>query len=139
MKNMNSPEAKSLVWNERVLSCLRVIASCLFCCHGVQKLFGLWGVPQMPVSSLFGIAGVIEMVGGALLLIGLFARPVSFLLCGHMAVAYFYAHAGKGFFPIANGGELAVLYCFLFLFFVFSGPGKYSLDAWFYSRRPVSG
>jgi putative oxidoreductase len=79
--------------------------------------------------SLMGVAGILELFGGALLLVGLFTRPVAFILSGFMAVAYFMAHAGRSFFPILNGGELAALYCFVFFYFVFAGGGAWSLDA----------
>jgi putative oxidoreductase len=100
--------------------------------HGTQKLFGFPSAqPQDPVdlSSLMGIAGLLEFCGGALLLVGLFSRPIAFLLSGEMAVAYFLAHAPAGFWPALNGGELAVVFCFLFLFVAAAGPGAWSLDA----------
>ena len=83
----------------------------------------------VPLGSLFGIGGILEIVGGALIVLGLFTRPVAFVLAGMMAVAYFMFHAPAGFYPIVNGGELAVLYCFIFLFFAAQGPGSLSLDA----------
>ena len=84
---------------------------------------------NVPINSLLGVSGILELVGGLLLLVGLFTRPVAFILCGFAAVAYFLMHAPKGFFPLLNGGELAVLYCFVFLYFVAAGPGPWSLDA----------
>ena len=110
---------------------LRIVAAFLFIAHGTQKLFGFPpDAPrlQLELLSLMGAAGVIETVGGALMLLGLFTRPVAFILSGQMAVAYFMRHAPRGTWPILNGGELAVLYCFLWLFFVAAGPGPWSLD-----------
>jgi putative oxidoreductase len=114
-------------------SLLRIVAAFLFALHGMQKLFGFFGgmggqggVAAFP--SLPWWAGVLELGGGLLLLLGLFSRPVAFLLSGQMAVAYFKFHFPRGFLPVANGGELAVLYCFIFLYFFFAGPGPLSLD-----------
>jgi putative oxidoreductase len=102
----------------------------LFMAHGTAKLLGFPDLGFSPAFlSLAWIAGALEIVGGILLVLGLFTRIVAFVLSGEMAVAYFMAHAPQGFFPIQNGGELAVLYCFVFLYFVFSGPGAWSLDA----------
>lgn len=116
-------------WRPQALAVLRIMTALLFMAHGTGKLLGFPALDFSPsLTSLPGIAGVIEIVGGALLLLGLFTRLVAFILCGMMAVAYFMAHAPQGFFPILNGGELAVLYCFIFLYFVFSGPGAWSLD-----------
>ena len=119
-----------------MLSMLRIIVGLLFLEHGTQKIFNF--PPRTPPRAfeLFtltpGLAGVMELVGGILIVLGLFTRPVAFLLSGQMAFAYFMAHAPRGFFPIAmggNGGELAVLYCFVFLYFCFVGAGVWSLDA----------
>ena len=107
---------------------LRVVASAAFMQHGAQKLFGVLGATAVPTGSLPWIAGVIEIVGGALVLIGLFTRPVAFLLAGEMAVAYFMAHAPNSFWPAVNKGELTVLYCFIFLYFSATGAGAVSLD-----------
>ena len=119
-------------WAARLLSVLRIVAGFLFMAHGTQKLFA-WpvGEPQqaVPVLSLMGLAGVLEVFGGLLLLLGLFTRPVAFLLAGEMAIAYFKAHAPQGFWPILNRGEVAVLYCFLFLYLAAAGAGPWSLDA----------
>jgi putative oxidoreductase len=79
--------------------------------------------------SMSGVGGLLELIGGALIAVGLFTRPVAFLLCGEMAVAYFYAHFPRNFFPVINGGDAAILYCFVFLYLVFAGPGPWSLDA----------
>jgi putative oxidoreductase len=117
-------------WRPRLLSVLRIMTALLFLQHGLMKLFGFPPSDfQPPLLSLFGLAGVLEVVGGLLLLVGLFTRPVAFILSGEMAVAYFMAHAPQGFFPIKNGGEVAILFCFVFLYLVFSGPGAWSIDA----------
>jgi putative oxidoreductase len=115
-----------------VLSVLRIVAAFLFIAHGTQKLVAYpVSAPRAPVAllSLFGAAGVLEMFGGLLLLVGLFSRPVALVLAGQMAYAYFTQHAPRGTWPILNGGELAVLYCFTWLFFAVAGPGPWSLDA----------
>jgi putative oxidoreductase len=109
-------------------SILRLVAGGLFVCHGVQKLFGLFGGHAMPIASQMGLAGIIETVCGALIAVGLFTSPVAFIASGEMAFAYFQAHAPKGPWPIQNGGELAVLYCFLFLYMASRGSGPLSLD-----------
>ena len=109
-----------------------MVAAFLFIAHGTQKLFGFPApLPNgpIPLASLFGAAGLIETIGGTLLFAGLFTRPVAFVLAGEMAAAYFKAHAGAGFWPLLNGGELAVLYCFTFLFVASAGGGRFSLDA----------
>ena len=117
----------------RALSVLRIIAGFTFSLHGFQKLFGAFGGlggqgGTAAFGSLLWTAAVLECFGGLLILLGLFTRPVAFLLCGEMAVAYFRGHAPRGFWPILNGGELAVLYCFLFLYLAIAGPGSVSLD-----------
>jgi putative oxidoreductase len=120
------------VWAPRLLGVLRVMAALLFLQHGTAKLFGFPHVAMfdgVTLLSLLGVAGVLELVGSLLLAVGLFTRPVAFVLSGEMAVAYFLAHAPKGFFPILNGGELAVLYCFVFLLLAAAGPGAWSVDA----------
>ena len=99
-----------------------------FSLHGFQKLFGYFGGHRVEMFSLLWFAGILETFGGILILVGLFTRPVAFILCGEMAVAYFKQHAVRGFWPITNGGELAVLYCFIFLYLVQSGAGGWSLD-----------
>ena len=117
-------------FNELTLNVLRIIAALLFMQHGVQKLFGAIGGNQVEtLMSQFGLAGILEFGGGLLLAAGLFTRPVAFILAGEMAVAYFMAHLPQGFWPIMNGGELAMFYCFTWLFFFANGPGRYSLDA----------
>ena len=117
-------------WSLRMLSILRVVTAFLFMEHGAQKLFGFPGPDKAPVElfSLMGVAGILEFFGGLLVLLGLFTRPVAFLLSGQMAVAYFMAHAPKGFWPILNNGELAVLYCFVFLYLFAAGGGSWSVD-----------
>ena len=126
----------------RTLSLLRIVAAFLFMAHGAQKLFGFLapaGTPGPPVLSQFWIGGVLELGGGALLLLGLFTRPVAFILSGMMAVAYFQVHAPGGFWPLQNRGELAVLYCFLFLHFAATGGGPWSLDALMRSKSGGAG
>jgi putative oxidoreductase len=119
------------IWSDRALSVLRIVTALLFLQHGLAKHVGFPHVASfdnLQVFSLIGLAGVIEIVGSLLLLVGLFTRPAAFILSGEMAVAYFMAHAPRGFFPILNQGELAVLYCFVFLFFAIAGGGSWSLD-----------
>lgn len=118
----------------QLLSVLRMVAALMFLQAGTMKLFG-WPVamPGGQTASLMtqtGIGGVLEAVGGALLLVGLFTRPVAFVLSGEMAVAYFQFHAPQGFWPIVNQGQPAVLYCFIWLYFSAAGAGPWSLDAW---------
>jgi len=119
-------------WPGLARSVLRIVAGFLFSLHGYQKLFGAFGGMgghgAAHVMSLLWIAGLLETIGGALVIVGLFTRPVAFVLCGEMAVAYFRQHYPHGFWPIQNGGEFAVLYCFLFLYLVAAGPGPISLD-----------
>ncbi len=121
--------AKSLA--PHLLSLMRLVVALLFIAHGGQKLFGypvpMPGPPLEPFSQI-GLAGLLEFGGGLLLLLGLFTRWTAFILSGEMAVAYFTAHAGKGFWPIANHGELAVFYCFVFLYLSAAGGGAWSLD-----------
>ena len=119
-------------WGDRLLSVLRIVAAFLFMLHGTQKLFAYpVSEPRDPVElfSLMGLAGVLEVFGGLFLLLGLFTRPVAFVLAGEMAVAYFKSHLPQGFWPNLNGGELAALYCFLFLYLGAAGGGRWSLDA----------
>lgn len=117
-------------WQPRLLGLLRIATALLLLQHGTAKLFGLPHVAMfdnMQLLSLLGIAGVLELVGGILLLLGLYTRPVAFILSGEMASAYFIAHAHKNFFPILNQGELAALYCFVLLYFAVAGGGAWSL------------
>jgi putative oxidoreductase len=106
---------------------LRIVAGLLFACHGAQKLFGVLGGHQMPLISQMGLAGVIEFGGGLLIAVGFFASVAAIIACGEMAYAYFTVHAPKGTFPIQNAGELAVLYCFLFLYVAARGNGILSV------------
>ena len=116
-----------------VLTILRVMIGFMFWQHGLQKFGYLAGnVPEFPDLRWF--AGVLELFGGTLIAFGIFTRPVAFLLSGQMAVAYFSAHAPGGFWPILNGGERAFLFCFVFLFIVTAGPGKFNLDNWIAKR-----
>jgi putative oxidoreductase len=119
-------------WSPQVLSVLRIIAGLLILQFGMAKLLGFPYVEMfkgVQLFSLYGLAGTIELVGGVLLVIGLFTRPAAFILSGEMAAAYFMAHLPKGFIPLLNGGNEAVIYCFVFLLFVFAGPGPWSVDA----------
>jgi len=109
---------------------LRIVSGLLFAQHGAQKMFGVLGAQQAaPLMSQFGMAGVIEFFGGMLIALGLFTSPVAFVSSGEMAWAYFQAHAPRGFWPIQNGGEVTILYCFVFLYFVSVGSGKFSIDS----------
>ena len=122
------------VWTPRALAALRIVAGYLFLQHGTAKLFGFPHVAMfdnLQILSLLGLAGVLELVGGGLLLVGLFVRPVAFILSGDMAVAYFMAHASRGhvLLPTLNQGEAAVLYCFIYLFLAVAGGGAWSIDA----------
>ena len=127
---MNGPIPSS--WSSVLLSLVRIVAAFGLMTQGTQKLFGVPAIdPRVGVElmSRAGTAGIIETVGGTLLLVGLFTRPVAFLCSGLMAAAYFIAHAPRNFWPILNGGELAAVYCFLFLYLAATGPGPLSLDA----------
>jgi putative oxidoreductase len=120
-------------WNPRALAALRLVAGFLYLQHGTAKLFHLPDVADfdsLPVLSLIGFAGMLEILGSLLILLGLWTRPVAFILSGEMAVAYFIAHAPQGHFltPALNRGEEAVLYCFIFLFLSVAGAGAWSLD-----------
>jgi putative oxidoreductase len=118
----------------QLLSILRIVTGLLFMQHGLQKLFGLFGGMGGPgqtveLASRYGVAGVLETFGGALIVLGLFTRVVAFVLSGEMAFAYFLAHFPRAFFPIENRGEPVVLFCFLYLFIAAAGPGPWSVDA----------
>jgi putative oxidoreductase len=116
-------------WPE-TLSIMRIVVGLMFLEHGSAKLLG-FPPPPNPVPAMMTLLwtqGAIELVGGLLLAIGLFTRPVAFILAGDMAVAYFMAHAPKNFFPLLNGGDAAILYCFIFLLFFVAGPGRWSID-----------
>jgi putative oxidoreductase len=128
----NSQNATAASWGPCLQSLFRIVLALLFLSHGLVKLFGFPAGAQpgqVPLISLFGLAALLELVGGIALILGLFTRPVAFVLAGEMAVAYFMVHAPQGFFPVLNGGELAILYCFAFLFFSAAGAGPWSLDA----------
>ncbi len=124
-------ENLTTAWAPRGLSVLRIVSALIFMEHGTWKILGFPASdkPAPEFLSLAGIAGVFELFGGALLVLGLFTRPVAFLLSGVMSFAYFIAHAPRSFFPILNGGDTAILYCFVFLYFVFAGGGAWSIDA----------
>ena len=116
-------------YQEQTYALLRIISGFLFLWHGAQKFFNYpIDFPYGPLNPVMSAAGAIELVGGTLIIIGLFTRPVAFICSGFMAVAYWMAHGTQSFFPIANGGELAVLYCFVFLFIASRGAGIWSLD-----------
>ncbi len=125
-------DALASAWAPRLLSILRIMTGLLFLQHGTAKLLKIPVMPMfanLSLTSLPGIAGILELVGGVLIILGLFTRSVAFVLSGLMAVAYFMAHAPRGFYPILNAGELAILYCFVFLYFAAAGPGPWSVDA----------
>jgi putative oxidoreductase len=119
-------------WSERMLSVLRIIVGLLYMEHGLAKILDFPHQPTHAPYALFtlnpGLQGLLELVGGLLLALGLLTRSVAFVLAGNMAVAYFMVHAPRGFFPLLNGGELAIVYCFVFLYFLFAGGGAWSLD-----------
>ena len=129
------------VWAPRALAVLRIVAALIFMEHGTQKLFGFppSDRPQPELFSLSGLAGVLEFFGGVMLVLGLFTRPVAFILSGEMAVAYWMAHAPQSFFPVLNGGDAAILYCFVFLYLVAAGPGAWSLDETMRRRASLTG
>jgi putative oxidoreductase len=118
----------------QVYALFRVVLGFLFLFHGLQKIFGMFGGQAVPLASMFGVAGIIELVGGVLVMIGLFTRVAAFICSGEMAAAYFMAHFPKGLVPIQNGGELAALYCFAFLYVAARGAGICSVDG---ARRRV--
>jgi putative oxidoreductase len=113
------------------LAALRIATALIFIPHGTQKLFGFPAPPASglpPVLSLLGIGAVLELVGGLFILIGLWTRPVAFILAGEMAVAYWWFHFPRNFYPVLNGGDASILYCFVFLLLVFTGAGALSVD-----------
>lgn len=125
-------------WSPYVLSLVRIVVALMFFEHGLSRLFGFpQPLPTPTLFSLYWFAGAIEFAGGALLLVGLATRAAAFVMSGEMAFAYFISHAPHSFFPILNRGDSAILYCFVFLYFVFAGGGPWSLDAWL-SRRQTS-
>lgn len=119
-------------WAPRMLAVLRIVTALIFLLHGTQKLFGFPAPPAsgLPAAfSLFWIGAVLELVGGLLIMAGAFTRPVAFILAGEMAVAYWMFHAPRNLYPTLNGGDAAILYCFIFLYLVFAGAGAWSVDA----------
>ena len=136
---MNTHELET-VWAPRMLSILRIVAALIFMVHGMMKLFGfpLSDRPQPELFSLLGLAGVLEFFGGILLVLGLFTRPVAFVLSGEMAFAYWMAHAPQSVFPAVNAGDAAILYCFVFLYLAVAGGGAWSLDNVMRERRSIS-
>lgn len=129
----DTPTPFQATWTPRALGALRIVGGYLFIAHGTAKLFAAPHIAMfdgLPILSLAGVAGILEVVGGAMLILGLFTRPAAFVLSGLMAVAYFIAHASQGnvLLPILNGGELAALYSFLFLFLAVAGGGSWSAD-----------
>ena len=123
-------------WAPRILGALRFVTGVLFACHGAQKVLGAFGgMPPEAPKWVVMTAGPIELIGGALIAVGLLTRPMAFLCSGLMAVAYFYGHAGNGFWPKVNGGEPAVLYCWLFLYIAAAGPGAWALDNVIWRRK----
>lgn len=121
----------------KVLSLLRIVTGLLFMQHGTQKIFSFPAEARGPfeLMSQMGIGGVLELVGGALIVLGLFTRPVAFILSGMMAVAYWQFHAPGDLYPLNNGGELAIMYCFVFFYLVFAGGGDWSVDNLINGRR----
>src|SRR5436190_463254 len=120
-------------WTARMLSVLRIVTGLMFLTAGTTKLFGFPPspnpLPPVHLMSQFGLAGILETIGGTCILLGLLTRPVAFVLAGEMATAYFQAHLPKSFFPTANGGVAAVLYCFIYLYMTFAGAGPWSIDS----------
>jgi putative oxidoreductase len=124
------------VWPPRMLSVLRIVSALIFMEHGTQKWlnFPPLGRAAPGIASMSGAGGLIELIGGALLLLGLFSRPVAFILAGEMAIAYWSSHAPRNFFPVLNQGDAAILYCFIFLYIAFAGGGAWSLDRLIWKR-----
>ncbi|HVX41366.1 MAG TPA: DoxX family protein [Gemmatimonadaceae bacterium] len=136
---MSMFEPADRFWSSRMLSVLRIVAGLLFFEHGLQKMFGFppgsGPHPAYVLVSEMGLAGLLETFGGAALLLGLFTRPVAFLLSGEMAVAYFQVHIRRSVYPIENRGENVILFCFVFLYLVFAGAGAWSFDAMLARRK----
>ena len=122
-------------YTETIYAILRIVSGLLFACHGAQKLLGSFGGMPVPATALTTFAGIIELVGGLMIALGLLAGVAAFIASGEMAVAYFKAHAPQGFWPILNHGELAMLYCFLFLYIAAKGSGILSVDSVIRKRR----
>lgn len=131
-------------WTSQLYALLRIVAGLLFACYGAQKLFGVFGGvggqpgTAVPLYSLMGLAGGIELVGGLCITLGVLTSYAAFIASGEMAMAYFTAHAPRSFWPLENKGELAVLYCFLFLYMAARGSGIWSLERRLHSARPAS-
>jgi putative oxidoreductase len=125
-------QALETVWAPRVLSIARVVTALIFMAHGTQKLLNFPpranNAPGPDLFSFYGLAGSLEIIGGILLVFGLFTRPVAFILSGEMAFAYWMSHAPRAMYPVLNGGDAAILYCFWFLYLAFAGGGAWSLD-----------
>jgi putative oxidoreductase len=141
---MKPLETLANTWTPQAQALLRIVVAYLFLLHGTAKLFHVPHIAyfdNLQVFSLLGLSGVLEFAGGVLVLLGLLTRPVAFILSGEMAVAYFMGHASQGsvFVPLLNNGEPAVLYCFVFLFFAFAGPGAWSVDGWWKSKQATLG
>jgi putative oxidoreductase len=126
-------EASRSPWTGRMLSILRIVAGAVFITFGTMKVFNVpplpAGMPPIPLMSEAGFAGMLEIIGGPLIVIGLLTRPVAFILAGEMAIAYFQGHFPQSFWPSVNMGTPAILYCFIYLYFVFAGAGPWSIDA----------
>jgi putative oxidoreductase len=124
--------ASRTAWEPRILSILRIMTGLLYMQHGLSKVFGFPPSanprPYVLLTLVPGLAGLLELIGGVLVTVGLFTRIVAFILSGEMAFAYFMAHAPRSIFPLVNAGELAVMYCFVFFYLAFAGPGPWSLD-----------
>jgi putative oxidoreductase len=133
----NEPLRFDSHWVEKALAGLRIVTALLFLEHGTGKLLGIpmSSMAFPPPWTLFWVAGVIEIIGSLLLLVGLFTRPAAFVLAGEMAIAYWMIHAPESVFPIINRGESAILFCFIFLLFTATGPGAWSIDEWLLKRR----
>ena len=132
-------QALETIWAPRVLSVARVVSALMFMSHGTQKLINFPpranNAPGPELFSLYGLAGSLEIVGGILLVFGLFTRPVAFILSGEMAFAYWMSHAPRAMYPVLNGGDAAILYCFWFLYLACAGGGAWSLDRMFFGKR----
>ena len=128
-------------WRPQFLSILRIVTALLFIVHGTSKILGIPDTSMSfpPPWTLFWIAGMLELVGGLLLLVGFLSRPVAFMLAGEMAIAYWMIHAPESIYPVVNRGEAAVLFCFIFLYIFFAGAGPWSIDCWLQKRREAEG